>query len=405
MENVVEVKDVYKQFKIYIDERHSLKENILIGKKRYENRQVLQGISFEVEKGKAVGLIGKNGCGKSTTLKLLTRIYEPDRGSIKINGRVSSLLELGAGFHPDMSGRENIYTNASIFGFSKRMIEARMEEIISFSELEKFIDNPVRTYSSGMYMRLAFSVAINMNADVLLIDEILAVGDVNFQKKCFEKIKDIKKSGTTIIIVSHSLGQIEELCDESIWIEDGRIREKGVPKMVHEHYNDVMEKNRLERVRMENREHMEKLTFGNELTIRNHYNQENGILDVYLEDEEGKKVTEFNTYDNLILVLQHYHSKEKQLCNISFAITRIDGTLCYSTNAMIENSRYLEVGKEEKTKIVIKKCNLIPGKYVINVALFNEQEQVVDEIQRAVIFQMVSGKKDIGICRFQTEWI
>ena len=164
----------------------------------------------------------------------MTKIIYPDSGSIEMCGRVSSLLELGAGFHPDMSGRENIYTNAAIFGLTKKEIDERLEDIIEFSELQQFIDNPVRTYSSGMYMRLAFSVAINVNADILLIDEILAVGDANFQAKCFNKLREIKANGTTIIIVSHALGQIEEICDKSIWIKDGQIEQEGDPlSLIH----------------------------------------------------------------------------------------------------------------------------------------------------------------------------
>ena len=221
-ENAIEVKDLKKQFKVYYDKGSQLKEKMLFWKRnRYENRQVLNGISFEVKKGEAVGLIGHNGCGKSTTLKLLTKIIYPTSGTVEMRGRVSSLIELGAGFHPDMSGRENIYTNAAIFGLSKREIEERLDTIIEFSELQAFIDNPVRTYSSGMYMRLAFAVAINVNADILLIDEILAVGDANFQAKCFDKLKEIKERGTTIIIVSHALGQIEQICDRTIWLQDG----------------------------------------------------------------------------------------------------------------------------------------------------------------------------------------
>ena len=205
-ENAIEVRNLTKKFKVYMDKGSQLKERVLFRKRnRYEERWVLNGISFNVRKGEAVGLIGHNGCGKSTTLKLLTKIIYPDGGTVDMSGRVSSLIELGAGFHPDMSGRENIYTNASIFGLSKKEIDARVDEIIAFSELEDYIDNPVRTYSSGMYMRLAFSVAINVDADILLIDEILAVGDAHFQEKCFEKMQEIKKSGTTIVIVSHSL--------------------------------------------------------------------------------------------------------------------------------------------------------------------------------------------------------
>ena len=182
-EKIIAVKDIKKAFKVYLDHGNTLKEKIITRERgKYQKREVLKGISFDVKKGEAIGLIGKNGCGKSTTLKLLTRIIYPDSGSIQIKGKVSSLLELGAGFHPDMSGRENIYLNASIFGLTKKEIDQKVNDIISFSELEEFIENPVRTYSSGMYMRLAFSVAINVNADVLLIDEILGVGDVSFQK-------------------------------------------------------------------------------------------------------------------------------------------------------------------------------------------------------------------------------
>lgn len=189
---VIEVKDVTKSFKIYTDKGKMLKEKILFrNRNRYEMRNVLKGISFEVKRGESIGLIGNNGCGKSTTLKLLSKIIYPNSGSIQIAGRVSSLIELGAGFHPDMSGRENIFINAAIFGLSRKETEKRLDSIIEFSELEEFIDNPVRTYSSGMYMRLAFSVAISVDADILLIDEILAVGDTNFQAKCFNKLREI----------------------------------------------------------------------------------------------------------------------------------------------------------------------------------------------------------------------
>ena len=245
-ENSIEVRNVSKSFKVYFDKGNELKEKMLFWKRnRYENRVVLNNISFTVKKGEAVGLIGRNGCGKSTTLKLLTKIIYPDSGSIEMCGRVSSLLELGAGFNHDMSGRENIYTNAAIFGLTKKEIDERLEDIIEFSELQQFIDNPVRTYSSGMYMRLAFSVAINVNADILLIDEILAVGDANFQAKCFNKLREIKANGTTIIIVSHALGQIEEICDKSIWIKDGQIEQEGDPREVDIAYLDYMNQERL----------------------------------------------------------------------------------------------------------------------------------------------------------------
>ena len=240
-ENAIEVNDIQKSFKVYFDKSNLLKERVLFWKRnRYERRDVLKGISFSVRKGEAVGLVGHNGCGKSTMLKLLTKIMYPDSGTIEMKGRVSALIELGAGFHPDMSGRENIYTNAAIFGLTKKEIDKKIDDIIAFSELAEFIDNPVRIYSSGMYMRLAFAVAINVDADILLIDEILAVGDAAFQQKCFNRLKEIKAQGTTIVIVSHSLGQIEEICERSIWIDGGRIRAEGEPEKVHVEYLEYM---------------------------------------------------------------------------------------------------------------------------------------------------------------------
>lgn len=258
-EDVIEVTDVCKKFKVYYDKGKTLKEKALrADRNKYTEREVLKDISFCVKKGEAVGLIGQNGCGKSTTLKLLTRIMYPDAGTVELKGRVSSLLELGAGFHPDMSGRENIYINASIFGLRRKEIEKRMDEIISFSELGEYIDNPIRTYSSGMYMRLAFSVAINVNADILLIDEILAVGDVNFQAKCFNKMMEIKKQGTTIVLVSHSMDQVERICERSIWIQEGRIRMDGPSREVHSQYLDFMSSERRKKTEKNLEKNLEK---------------------------------------------------------------------------------------------------------------------------------------------------
>lgn len=221
---IITVEHVYKDFKIYFDKGQSLKEKLIFWKRnRHEKREVLTDISFTVKKGESIGLIGRNGCGKSTLLKMLTRIYYPNKGKIKVDGKVSSLIELGAGFHPDMTGRENIYINASIYGLTKKEIDKRINSIIEFSEIRNYIDNPVRTYSSGMYMRLAFSVAINVDADILLIDEILAVGDAYFQNKCFKKLRELREKGVTIILVSHSTKNILDFCNSCIWIENGKI--------------------------------------------------------------------------------------------------------------------------------------------------------------------------------------
>lgn len=244
-DTVITVDHVSKSFKLYFDKGRSLKEKLLFWKRnRHEIREVLNDVSFTVKKGESIGLIGRNGCGKSTMLKMLTRIYYPNKGKIKVNGRVSSLIELGAGFHPDMTGRENIYINASIFGLSRKEIDKRVESIIDFSEIRDFIDNPVRTYSSGMYMRLAFAVAISVDADILLIDEILAVGDANFQAKCFSKLKELQLKGITIAIVSHSMKSILDFCDRCIWIENGKIMGDGKSKVISEKYIKYMKEER-----------------------------------------------------------------------------------------------------------------------------------------------------------------
>lgn len=229
----IEVIGVTKSFKIYYDKARTLKEHLVFWRSnKNELFTALKDINLKIKKGETVGLIGVNGSGKSTLLKLMTKIIYPSSGKIITRGKLTSLLELGAGFHPDFTGRENIYFNASIFGLTKSDIEGRIDDIIAFSELGDFIDNPVRTYSSGMYMRLAFSIAINVDAEILLIDEILAVGDQHFQEKCFAKLQELKKSNKTIVIVTHDLGQIEALCNRAIWIYDGKIEMDGKPKDV-----------------------------------------------------------------------------------------------------------------------------------------------------------------------------
>lgn len=233
----IKVSHMTKNFKLYSDKPNTLKERIVRGwKNKTEVRTVLKDINLEIKKGETVALIGVNGSGKSTLLKLMTKIIYPNKGTLKTYGKLTSLLELGAGFHPDFTGRENIYFNAAIFGLTKQEIDARLQSIIDFSELGDFIDSPVRTYSSGMYMRLAFSVAINVDAEILLIDEILAVGDQHFQEKCFAKLEELAKSNMTIVIVSHSLGSIRKLCNRAIWINNGEVAMDGEANKVIDAY-------------------------------------------------------------------------------------------------------------------------------------------------------------------------
>lgn len=239
-EIAIEVKDVTKNFKLFYDKPKTLKERLVFwNNKKAEERCVLKDINLNIEKGETVALIGTNGSGKSTLLKLMTQIIYPSKGTLKTKGKLTSLLELGAGFHPDFTGRENIYFNASIFGLTREEIEKRVDDIIEFSELKEFIDSPIRTYSSGMYMRLAFSVAINVDADILLIDEILAVGDQHFQDKCFAKLQELKESDKTIVIVTHNLSQVKKLCTRAIWIYNGEVHMDGKPEEVVEEYLKV----------------------------------------------------------------------------------------------------------------------------------------------------------------------
>ena len=238
-EDTVIVENVYKTFNVYMDKANTIKEKLMFFKRnKREKREVLKGINLRIKQGETVALIGVNGSGKSTLLKLMTKIIYPNKGKITTNGKLTSLLELGAGFHPDFSGRENIYFNASIFGLTKKEIDERLDNIIEFSELGSYIDNPVRTYSSGMYMRLAFSVAINVNADILLIDEILSVGDQHFQEKCFNKMRELKQQGKTMVFVTHSMESVKSLCDRAVWLYEGQIRMDGnTEEVVNEYLN------------------------------------------------------------------------------------------------------------------------------------------------------------------------
>ena len=439
-QNAIEVRNVAKSFKVFIDKGNTIKERVLFSKRRkYEYRQVLKGISFEVKKGEAVGLIGHNGCGKSTTLKLLTKIIYPDEGEIEISGRVSSLIELGAGFHPDLSGRENIYINAAIFGLGKKEIDRRLEDIIAFSELEEFIDNPVRTYSSGMYMRLAFSVAINVDADVLLIDEILAVGDANFQAKCFNKLKEIKARGTTIVIVSHSLGQIEQICERSIWIHDGLIRAEGRPHEVHPVYLDYMGQKRQEiaekeaerqqakaekkedpvpqgetsasqeyaregEVSGEDVQTVEKAEGTQEQNQKRWGNGKARITKIELLDASGKQKPLFQTGSDLVIRLSYAVYQKVEDAVIGIGIFRIDGVNCYGTNTRIDKLERFDLTQDGAVEIRLKNVMLMPGKYLLDFAIECDMGVPVDYYREAAEVEFYSMAEDVGLVKVEHEW-
>ena len=259
MMDAIKVTNVSKKFRIYHEKNLNLKYavlNFLTGKKSsyYDEFWALRNISMDIKKGETVGIIGENGSGKSTLLKLMAQILYPDEGAIQIQGKIASLIEIGAGFHAELSGRENIYINGSILGFTKKKTDANLEEIIAFSGLERFIDNPIKTYSSGMYVRLGFSIAVHVDPDILMVDEILAVGDENFQKKCLQKINGFKASGKTIILVSHDLAAVEKICDRVFLLHDGKFVAQGKAVDVISEYHRIIYGKEKGKIRPEEKE-------------------------------------------------------------------------------------------------------------------------------------------------------
>lgn len=370
-EVVISVRNVKKMFRVYRDRGNTLKDRILFaGRRKYEEHWVLNGVSFEVKRGEAIGLIGQNGCGKSTTLKMLTKILYPDEGTIEMKGRVSSLIELGAGFHPDLSGRENIYTNASIFGLNRKEIDARLEDIIAFSELEAFIDDPVRTYSSGMYMRLAFAVAINVDADILLIDEILAVGDAAFQAKCFRKLQEIKGRGTTIVIVSHAMSQLELICDRSIWVADGLVKMDGKPRDVHPRYMEWMSrKNQQEEKKKDEQETGEAGETDCDGNLKRWGSGEARMTGVKVLGADGTEKTDFSPWDPFTIHIDYTAQKQLDDAVIGLAVYRSDGTLVYGTNTLIDTSSPVTLKTAGTIDLKIEGLPASNGSYSIDLAL------------------------------------
>ena len=408
---VIKVDNVYKSFKVYYDRGSTFKEKILFqNRNKHDVHEVLKGVSLSIQKGEVVGLIGENGSGKSTLLKLMTKIIYPDKGSIEIKGKVSSLLELGAGFHPDMTGRENIYTNASIFGLTKKEIDARLEKIIDFSELGEFIDNPVRTYSSGMYMRLAFSVAINVDADILLVDEILAVGDASFQAKCFNKMQEIKSNGTTIVIVSHATGSIERLCDRAIWIDEGYKKLDDVPHDVIAVYLDkIMNKENIQTAedsKISDEEQIEEKK--SQKTDKNRTgNKKIKIVNIKMVDlETDEEKYNFKPESKVKIIINYIRSDNKIVDTaVGIGVFRNDGVSCYGTNTYVDNAEKLKVKDKGTIEVIIEKIQLLEGEYTLDVAFHDEYGTPYDYIRKVKKFNIYSNINDTGIFRLEHKFI
>lgn len=429
------VDNITKSFKIYLDKAQNLKDAILyIGRRKYENRQVIKGISFHVKKGEAVALIGHNGCGKSTTLKMLTRIMYPDSGKITMKGRVSSLIELGAGFHPDMSGRENIYINASIFGLTKSEIDTRVDDIIEFSELEDYIDNPVRTYSSGMYMRLAFAVAINVDADILLVDEILAVGDAAFQQKCYKRMQELKTEGVTIVIVTHDMATVKSFCDYALWINEGVVKCEGKSSDVADQYlaymnNKSIERSNEEKARKEAREAEQKKVLeeshpteeekeektenqdsGNEKLTMDptapHYgNQKAVITRCELINSEGKNVAALKT-DEPYSLRFHYKLNEplKELV-FGMGITTLDKLKIFGTNTQLSGIKIDTTGKTEGVIEFHSEPLHLSGRFILSISVIEKDMTACDCYNEYMKFDVMKLSSEPGITYYKTEWV
>lgn len=414
--DVININNVYKKFRVYHDKGSTLKEKILFKhRNKFEDRWVLNGINLTIKKGQTIGLIGENGSGKSTLLKMLTKIIYPNEGHIDILGKVSSLLELGAGFHPDMTGRENIYTNASIFGLNKSEIEKKLDKIITFSELNDYIDNPVRTYSSGMYMRLAFSVAINVDAEILLIDEILAVGDDSFQKKCFEKIEQMKREGITIVIVSHDLGSIERICDRVIWIKDGIIHLEGCAKKTIDKYLQYMNNRYIEIIEKEHENHMT-----DDKQEEKHISHITDDLTSIIEERWGGKEVEIVkvgiidsdrqikyaiiTGDEISIEIQY--KKNINMTNYVFGIGIFnqDRLQVYGTNTHIDSISINNLKEIGTVTFRIRNMKLLAGKYLLDVAVHDKNGRAYDYQTNICSFEVVNNLTDIGLVRLDHEW-
>lgn len=423
----VDIKSVSKMYRIYHEKIPSLKNTILTRKRTtYEEFLALDNVSFAVNNGQTFGIIGPNGSGKSTLLKLMAKIFLPTCGEVIVNGSLSALLELGAGFHPDLTGRENIYINSAILGMRKREVDKRFDQIVRFSELEKFIDTPVKNYSSGMYMRLGFSIAINVNPDILLVDEVLAVGDQSFQAKCYKAIYDIMKRGKTIIIVSHDLETISDLCSRAAFLKEGKIVDLGNPIRVVSQYRayvEELEKKRAEDQQKEERkkifktviesnikvvdgEDIEKLSrLDSEQAIKRFGSGDAMVTDIRLLDENENKLDYCKYGDEVKIALDIKFNRKVEGPIFGIRITDIKDNIVYGTNTRTNNLKTEVYDKDESLRVEFAfKVTIIGGNYYVTPAVgYKDSKTYCDWVNNMLTINVLKNEKAEGIANLNSK--
>jgi ABC-type polysaccharide/polyol phosphate transport system ATPase subunit len=383
-----------------------LKPLSLLAKSHGERIEVFAHLDLEIPRGISLGVIGRNGSGKSTLLKLLAGIYKPDTGTIRMTGRVASLIELGAGFHPEFTGRENVYINGAVLGLTRREIEERFDRIVRFAELESFIDAPVRTYSSGMYVRLGFSVAVNVDPDILLVDEVLAVGDESFSHKCLDQMIAFKKAGKTIVLVTHDLPTVERFCERAVWLDSGCLRAQGPPRQVVDAY-------RQEVARREEARFLEEQRAGDGacpapagfLSPNRWGNGDLEITGVRILDDRGQERHVFQDGENILVEMEYAVHHPTRDVVFGVGVFNGDGVCCYGTNTELDRVPLPDLRDRGRIGFKLQGPPLIEGTYFLDVAVHARDGHAYDYQSRCYSFAVRSALKDSGICRLPHHWL
>ncbi len=392
----ISVEGLAKTFRLPHEKTSSIKSALINFRKRrtYEKQEVLRDITFDVKKGEFFGIVGRNGSGKSTLLKLLAGIYTPTKGEVHINGRLTPFIELGVGFNMELTGRENVFLNGALLGFNRSQMSAMYDDIVKFAEIENFMDQKLKNYSSGMQVRLAFSIAIRAKADILLIDEVLAVGDASFQQKCFEVFAQLKKKGTTIILVTHDMSSVLRFCDRAMLIHDGDIVTQGKPALVADTYLELNYEN-TEKAR----EATQAAGTSKEAKIDQTVPQ---IESVVIQSASGQVTHRFTNTDKVKVVV-HYQNKNGVGTHFGLQIFNDAGVYCFGSNTKISG---LPPQKKKTGNITIDlEPKLAPGNYYINVASMNDNGTTVYNYKtRAVSFRIVKDTQIEGIATLEHAW-